>query len=55
MHLTLLQAFDITEPETITLPLKMVTRDQFEKNPTDYSFKQIFKLQQVMFLSSELI
>lgn len=44
MHLTLLKAFDITEPKTITLPLKMVTRDQFEKNPTDYSFKQIFKL-----------
>lgn len=55
MHLALLKAFDITEPKTITLPLKVVTRDQFEKNPTDYSFKQTFKLQQVMLLPSELI
>lgn len=46
MHPTLLQAFDTTKPNTIALPLKMVTSDQVKKNPTDYSFTQILKFQQ---------
>jgi len=50
----LLQASDITKPNSTSLSLKNITKDQFEKNPADYGLTQIFKFQQVVFMSHEL-